>query len=361
VRTNTLSGPLIPQTQPAAAPVDPASALTYATSNYAAAVQEQLEQRGKGPATRPVETIAERIVDLPLPEVDWIKKDVTLAIGPPQSGEGPDKIESHPAETAKAKVADSPVQKAPSQGSLLIAGPLPPSMRESKPTTADDLSRTLAQRVKEDPRNIISHLDYQLVQFVLGQHVPQMNAIASLTGEDQEVLSAILDGLANFRAVMSGDDNSMLSKKVRPLLEMADRLRPKVELKIPALTLCSRVDGFGAYETMSAGTLAAGREQGTIIYCEVENFSSRMNERGLWQTSLTYEAALMDEKGKVVWDDKRLPVSDTCRSRRNDFYVIKKVKWPALAAGDYFLKVRVTDAQANRGQEATLAVKMVAR
>src|SRR5262249_49912597 len=101
------------------------------------------------------------------------------------------------------------------------------------------------------------------------------------------------------------------------------------------------------------------REHQLILYCEVENFASQMTDRGLWQTKLTHEAVLYDEKGKRMWEQSRTNVTDMARNRRHDFFINQKVRLPStLSAGRYYLKVSISDQLANRGAQATLPIQI---
>src|SRR4029453_11397434 len=91
-------------------------------------------------------------------------------------------------------------------------------------------------------------LAYQLIVFLRDDPVPQLSAISSLPTEDRELVSAVMDGLLNFRATLRSENNILLSRKVRPLTELAVRLRTQAELSIPSLVLCTKVEGFGRYE-----------------------------------------------------------------------------------------------------------------
>lgn len=222
--------------------------------------------------------------------------------------------------------------------------------------------RKLAQQAKDNPKDIAAQLDYQLLQFVRGEAVPQLDNIASLSAEDREVLAAILDGLSNFRNAARADTNMLLSQKVRPILDMADRLRSQSELAIPTLALCTEVKGYGSYDPIEPARFVAGQEVRAVIYCEVANFTSRNNERKLWETRLTQQAVLYTESGLSVWQDKSKTITDLSRNRRHDFFIAKLVRLPAnLTIGRYLLKVSVVDEQASRVAEAMVPMQIVAQ
>ena len=64
------------------------------------------------------------------------------------------------------------------------------------------------------------------------QPVPDLATLSSLPSEDSEMLAAVLDGLSNFRNNLRADANMLMSKKVAPLLDAAERLRSRAGLTI---------------------------------------------------------------------------------------------------------------------------------
>jgi hypothetical protein len=175
-------------------------------------------------------------------------------------------------------------------------------------------------------------------------------------------MSAVLDGISNFRNTLRQDNNMLLSQKIRPLTDLADRLRAQADLSIPTLTLCKQVDGFGRYEPMDSH-LVAGQDNQAIIYCELANFSSQLkDDNKQWQTDVTQEAVLYMESGEQVWADKTQQLSDLSRNRRHDFFLRTLVTFPkTLTIGRYLLKVTIVDKQTNRMAEASLPIEIVAQ
>jgi hypothetical protein len=178
------------------------------------------------------------------------------------------------------------------------------------------------------------------------------------------MLTALFDGLTNFRNSLRADNNMLLSRKIRPLLEISDRLRTQAELNIPTLTLCTDVKGFGSYEPIEPGRFEAGKEHKAIVYCEVENFASVLDDQKRWETRLTQDIVLYTEgNGLEVWRDKAQarPIVDFSRNRRHDFFILKMIRLPAnLSIGRYILKVSVVDQQVKRVAENTVAIQVVA-
>ena len=241
--------------------------------------------------------------------------------------------------TARSGRPDSGSQVATVEG----GGPL-----DATPATTDPIGRKLAQHAKDFPQDLAGQLDYQLYLMAQGQPVPQLPVLSGLSGEDRELTSALMDGLSNLRDAVRADGNLLTSRKVRPMLDMADRLRNQAELLIPTLALCRKVDGFGVYEPIEPARFIAGREQPVIVYCEVENFSSNLNDQKRWETKLAEEVVLYDEQnGLEVWRDKQThAIVDYSRNRRHDFFIVKLIHLPAnLTIGRFLLKVSVVDQQ----------------
>ncbi len=153
----------------------------------------------------------------------------------------------------------------------------------------------------------------------------------------------------------------LLSEKVKPLLDMADRVRSQAELTIPVIAICSNVLRFGVYDPMPT-TLCAGVDNPIIIYCEVGNFSSQQDDKGMWETRLSQEAVLYTETGYPAWRDKSVMPADLSRNRRHDFFVGKKVMLPkTLGVGRYNLKVSIFDEQVKRIAENSIPIELIAQ
>jgi hypothetical protein len=132
-------------------------------------------------------------------------------------------------------------------------------------------------------------------------------------------------------------------------------------MTLPTVALCREVKGYGIYEPIEPLRFAAGREHPVILYCEVKNFSSHLNERAMWETRLAEQVLLFDDTGVVVWpaDPDTQTIVDVCRNRRSDFFSVMMIRLPGtLKAGRYHLKVSVVDQHVRRVAEETLAIEI---
>jgi hypothetical protein len=228
----------------------------------------------------------------------------------------------------------------------------------------DALGQKLGERMKADPLDVAAHVDFQLLQMLGDQSVPDLNAIATLPQEDREIVAALMDGLSNFRSGIRAGGNALLAQKVGPLVEMGDRLRNQTTLAMPKVVLCRDVKQFGVYQPFESTRFPFGEKHPVVVYCEVANFASQLNSKSLWETKLKYEVLLYTDSDAAlqVWQQKPTPVVDLCHSRRRDFFIAKLMELPQdLPIGGYLMKVSLVDETANRIAEATVPLQIVAK
>jgi hypothetical protein len=335
-------------TQPSAAtdgtPPGTAEVLAEKAQSYARNVGPLLDHRGASGESNPV--------------ADAVNPN-ELALGPDsQPTTAPATVSSSASGPAQPVLDVKTVRPKPS------IDPMPAAQAASGELSTDALTRQLAQHVHDYPQDLAGQLDYQLLEMLQGESVPQLTTLSPLAPEDREVVSALLDGVTNFRDAVRADNNMLLSRKVRPLLDMADRLRNQAELSVPTVALCKRVAGFGVYDPIDGARFAAGQDTPVVVYCEVDNFASRLNDQRMWETKLKLQVVLYEEEsGMEVWRQKDMAAgTDLSRNRRHDFFMAEMIHLPAsLTIGRYLLKVSVEDQEVNRIAENTVGVQIVAQ
>ncbi|MGF1632621.1 MAG: hypothetical protein ACFCVE_02125 [Phycisphaerae bacterium] len=225
---------------------------------------------------------------------------------------------------------------------------------------AVDLADQIAARIETDPNDIAAHLDWQLLQLARGQSVPDLKRLSQLPAEDRQIVSTIVDGLANLRRDVAADRNLLMSDKIQPVTDMAQRLLDQSVMTVPTIKLCRRVDGFAAYQPFDPARFRQGRTHDVIVYCELDNFTSSLSPESLWETKLTKQLVLYSENGVKVWSDERETVTDQTRKKRRDFFFAKMIRLPeSLTTGRYTLKVTVVDENANQVAESSVGLEIV--
>jgi hypothetical protein len=232
----------------------------------------------------------------------------------------------------------------------------------NKPNNLDALGDRLHKRLVQNPRDIANQFDMDLYGILNDDPGAELASVSAMSDDDAELVSTLVDGLTLFRSVIRQDGNLLATQKMKPLLEMADRLRAQADLTVPTVELCSRVEAYGKYTPISPARFPAGRDNPAIVYCEVENFLPKQNPQGNWQTKLTEQVMLFTDQGMLVWSDTERQVTDECRRRRHDFFAYNVIHLPAnLPMGRYNLKVSIEDKNANHVAESSVPLKIVAQ
>ncbi len=136
--------------------------------------------------------------------------------------------------------------------------------------------------------------------------------------------------------------------------------------RVETALLCSKVEGFGRYETLNSSALLAGRSQRAIVYAELSDFAHRAvtNDVGTagWRVELTQELSLYHDADQVLaWRRPEQTISDFSRNKRRDFFVVQMIELPStLSIGAYNLKITMRDREAGAVSEAIIPIRVVA-
>lgn len=232
-----------------------------------------------------------------------------------------------------------------------------PAAQRDEPSTQPTIAavQQLADPIPtaQPPTDFAGLFDQQLLRIASDQPAAEMS---SLPADERQLLSSVTDALTRFRAV-ARDDNALIAARTAPLVQLSDELKSQAPLAIPTLVVCRSVQQFGIYDPFEPARFTAGKDTPTIVYCEIDNFMSRLNSENRWETKLTYEAVLYNEgeNALAVINKKPANIVDVCRNRRHDFFLADRMTIPStLPVGKYLLKVTIIDQQANRVAEKAL-------
>src|SRR5690606_34985344 len=104
------------------------------------------------------------------------------------------------------------------------------------------------------------------------------DALSALEGQGvlSEAEAASLDAARELFRAMVSEDGIAGPGEVSAVLDRIRRdLDARAGLRITRAELCTRVNGFGRYETFPANRFIAGRPQPVIVYAEVDRFGHR--------------------------------------------------------------------------------------
>ncbi len=188
------------------------------------------------------------------------------------------------------------------------------------------------------------------------------DAIPDLTATERELLGALQLFFQKLSREL--DDNVDVEEAItRGIAELRDAVTKEPQLQFPTLALCYKVDGFGKYKQFDHYRYLAHSEQRVIVYVEIEDFDSELNENGEWVTQLAQQVTIYsDRDGIPVWRSGDMQVAtDRSRKKRNDFFLLQIITIPkALSVGQYHMKVHVRDELSGAEAEDAIEFEMVA-
>ena len=186
-------------------------------------------------------------------------------------------------------------------------------------------------------------------------------AIPGLTEHEQQMLAAFQDFFIELGEGLDGSrDAEAVIDEAMITLQQAMSRRP--QLVLPTVALCTRVGGFGDYDSFDRYSFMAHSEQRLIVYVEVEGFTSEPNKAAKWVTELSQELVIYsDRDGIPVWRENRQTAVDVSKNKRQDFFQRQIITLPKpLSVGKYQLKVRVRDEKSGAETEEVIIFEMVA-
>lgn len=151
------------------------------------------------------------------------------------------------------------------------------------------------------------------------------------------------------------------------LEQIQEQLNAWAGLSIKKAALCTRVDGYGRYETFPSYRFVAGRAQQMIVYTELDHFMQREGTGPDGQTRYEIELSQRLELYHVAddlntWNEPADSVLDVSRNRVRDYYLTNLVKLPAnLGVGRYHLKIVMRDLIGEKVAETIIPIEIVAQ
>lgn len=170
---------------------------------------------------------------------------------------------------------------------------------------------------------------------------------------EQEFWSKEVYGLAMMLDSAKEPDAQKRAAVAAPhLRQAAERLGEIGGLSVKNLHFCTEVKGYGSFVSFPHDEFRSGQE--VLLYCEVENFQSKLNEKG-YHTALKARYQVFDASGNRV-AEKDLGLKDEhCQNRRRDFFVPYFLWVPKqVPAGKYQLKLTLEDVHGGQTAEATI-------
>lgn len=228
--------------------------------------------------------------------------------------------------------------------------PLMTSPSRSNVSSVNDRIARLESITAKTPNDVESQWQLRLLYLVEGMDEQALTVPPELDSEAGKLIGHTMRALlalkhASRDPVAAADDALQAVESLRDVVAM------HAELQIPSVQFCSKVTSYGVYEPMEA-TFSQGRANRTIVYCELKNFTSSPDGE-FFRTNLAQQIEIFDASGQSLWAKINDEIEDLSRKPRNDFFLAQVIQLPtSLEAGDYILKITVTDKASAKASQA---------
>jgi hypothetical protein len=318
---------------------------------------DQLQQLGLKPGIEPATSVGGAAQ--PRPEIQWIL--------PPQG-----QVETTPGSHAGQAAQEPLARDRPQDATAPAPKEFPGGHVEPPAPDADRIRRLVVDLCAELYRQgaysqmpLRELLLIAATSMVTPDRSLVPDALPGLTERERELLGRMQGFFAELGRGLqeSGDPESI----VKAIEQVHQALSRQPQLVLPRAALCTRVGGFGDYDEFArneAGrySFLAHTGQQAVVYVEVDDFTSTLDDQGQWVTDLSQQLVLYsDRDGIPVWREGWQPGRDASRNRRDDFFIVQIITLPKqLSIGRYQLKIHVRDEKSRAEAETALDVEMVA-
>jgi hypothetical protein len=188
------------------------------------------------------------------------------------------------------------------------------------------------------------------------------DAMPDLTESEQALLKTMQEHFIELGQSLDGSQDA--TRAVRTTMaNLQQALSEQPDLTIKTAVLCTRVRGFGDYDELNLSQLVAHRSQQAVLYIEINEFASELNENNEWVTVTSQQLTIYSERdGIPVWQEDWRTAIDRSRQQRNDFFTVQLLSLPEpLSVGKYQLKIRIRDDKSGAETERSIPFMLLAQ
>ncbi|MCZ6445900.1 MAG: hypothetical protein O6758_06920, partial [Planctomycetota bacterium] len=317
-------------------------------------VQQLRQVRERVDPTAPTASISTR------PVIQWIEPSPPPPAGAPASAGITIRGE------ARSRPPSEPPPQEPEQPDQVV-------LVEPADTAGEDRLRQLVVQLSAELYRQAAYRDMPLPELLLIAATTMVSpdralapdAIPGLTDRERELILKMQTFFAQLgQDLVKTQDPEAIVAAVNALYS---GLADEPQLRLPHVALCTEVRGFGDYDQFPlnpAGRYAflAHSRQQVVIYVEIEDFTSELNNKGQWLTELSQQwVVYSDSDGIPVWREDWQVGVDLSRNRREDFWIVQVITLPKeLSLGRYQLKIHIRDEMSGAEAETAIDFEMVA-
>ncbi len=188
------------------------------------------------------------------------------------------------------------------------------------------------------------------------------DAMPDLTDDERSLLKNMQDHFVALGKSLDGSQDATRAVRTN-IAKLQQALSQEPDLAIKTAVLCTRVRGFGDYDELDLTQLVAHRSQQAVLYIEISEFASELNEKDEWVTVTSQQLKIYSERdGIPVWQEDWRTAIDRSRQRRNDFFTVQLLSLPEpLSVGKYQLKIRLRDDKSGAETERSIPFVLLAQ
>lgn len=255
--------------------------------------------------------------------------------------------------SADAQPIDHSTAQVAHQASLPALSPNPDNWHR-------DLSSAIAGLEQDQrypagsPEEAARQARLRLLYLVAGRRDDALRPVAGLESNQQEFWSKQLYGLSVYLdAAESSDLGRRATEAAMYLGQATSSLSSLGDLAVKSLAFCTEVKSYGVYETFESTEFKPGQE--TLLYAEVENFTSQSNPAG-FHTALKSSYQILDAQGHLVDEHEFAVTEETCRNRRRDFFIRYYLEMPQrIYDGKYMLVLTIEDTLSKKVGQSSIS------
>jgi hypothetical protein len=231
------------------------------------------------------------------------------------------------------------------------------SWQELLASAISTLEVELEQARQNQDQDRLHQLDpvLRLLYVCAGKRQEAAKEVAAATSSEKQYwreLAVTLDTQLNDRSTPAHRKDLIV---LRGLRDAVRDLAEESHLDIRNLAFCQQVDSFGKYQTFKQPYEFRGGQE-LLLYVEVENMmavDTSTDTETKYEVSLAGHYDIFDAAGRRVAEHQFPPDVETCRNRRQDFYIPYRIYLPSnLTSGKYTLHLHMEDTNAKKIAES---------
>lgn len=245
-----------------------------------------------------------------------------------------------------------------SGGQAMTTQPPPAGLARPATPAGDKLTAAIAEMehlATANPADFNAQLHLRMLYLAADRSADARAPWPGGSAGERRTLTALIEAAVAIGACKTepGDATDPHEGALAAVENLRQRLAEQAALKVRAIRLASRVDGFGVLTPFDGPSLRPG--QWVIVYCELENLTSRAEPAGLHRSELSLRAEVLGIDGRSVLVEEDKQVVDRSLNPRRDFFLARRLRLPAdLAGGQYVVRVSVEDKLAGKVGESML-------